>query len=230
MIYSTLLLITIMSYGVFREIERLIEYIPIEIDTYGIGKLATNTFIDSRYNFKDIDRIATRLGILEIGKNTVSVRDIIKLLNKFLKDAEIEELVETPRRYREIQNSVSGLPLKNLLFDFCLSALVGDTFDAKLFLTHSLYLTGLHRQLVILLSAIINDSALVKNDNDVRELLTLLALLSEPNNIDVYFNINREGFHTRYNTYLKEIGKLSKNNNNYNTPLPKISHIKKVQK
>ena len=94
MIYSTLLLITIMSYGVFREIERLIEYIPIEIDTYGIGKLATNTFIDSRYNFKDIDRIATRLGILEIGRNTVSVRDIIRLLNKFLKDAEIEELVE----------------------------------------------------------------------------------------------------------------------------------------
>ena len=85
---------TIMSYGVFREIERLIEYIPIEIDTYGIGKLGTNTFIDSRYNFKDIDRIATRLGILEIGRNTVSVRDIIKLLNKFLKDAEIEELVD----------------------------------------------------------------------------------------------------------------------------------------
>ena len=93
-----------------------------------------------------------------------------------------------------------------------------------------LYLTGLRRQLVILLSSIINDSALVKNDNDVREMLTLLALLSEPNNIDVYFDINREGFHTRYNTYLKEIGKLSKYNNNYNTPLPKISHVKKVQK
>jgi hypothetical protein len=224
-----------MSYGVFREIERLIEYIPIEIDTYGIGKLGTNTFIDSRYNFKDIDRIATRLGILEIGKNTVSVRDIIKLLNKFLKDAEIEELVETPRRYRVIQNSVSGLPLKNLLFDFCLSALVGDTFDAKLFLTHSLYLTGLRRQLVILLSAIINDSALVKNDNDVREMLTLLALLSEPNNIDVYFDVNKEGFHIRYKTYLKEIGKLSKynnnnnnNNNNVNTPLAKINLGKKI--
>ena len=28
-----------MSHGIFREIERLIEYIPIEIDTYGIGKL-----------------------------------------------------------------------------------------------------------------------------------------------------------------------------------------------
>ena len=88
-----------MSYGVFREIERLLEYIPIEIDTYGIGKLSYNTFIDSRYNFKDIDRIATRLGILEVGRNTVSLRDIIKLLNKFLKDAEIEELVEIPIRY-----------------------------------------------------------------------------------------------------------------------------------
>ena len=33
----------------------------------------------------------------------------------------------------------------------------------------------------------------------------------------------------RYNTYLKEIGKLSKYNNNCNTPLTKISHVKKVQ-
>ena len=73
-----------MSHGVFREIERLIEYIPIEIDTYGIGN-SYNSFIDSRYNFKDIDRIATRLGILELIKNTVSIRDIIELLNKFSK-------------------------------------------------------------------------------------------------------------------------------------------------
>jgi hypothetical protein len=217
-----------MSYGVFREIERLIEYIPIEIDTCGIGKLSYNTFIDSRYNFKDIDRIATRLGILEVGRNTVSLRDIIKLLNKFLKDADIEELVESPRRYREIQNSSSGLPLKNLLFDFCLSALIGDTFDAKLFLTHTLYLTGLRRQLVILLSSVITDLVLVNNDSDVREMLTLLALLSEPNNIDIYFDLNKEGFNKRYNIYLKEIRKLSKYNNNCNTPLAKISQGKKI--
>ena len=140
-----------MAYGIFREIERLLEYIPIEIDTYGIGKLAPNTLIDSKFSFKDIDRIATRLGVLEVGRNTVSLRDIIKLLNKFLKDASIEELVENPRRYRELQKNSSGVPLKNLLFDFCLSALVSDTFNAKLFLTHSLYLTGLRRQLVILL-------------------------------------------------------------------------------
>ena len=218
-----------MAYGIFREIERLLEYIPIEIDTYGIGKLAPNTFIDSKYSFKDIDRIATRLGVLEVGRNTVSLRDIIKLLNKFLKDASIEELVENPRRYRELQKNSSGVPLKNLLFDFCLSALVSDTFNAKLFLTHSLYLTGLRRQLVILLSSIINDSNLVDNDNDVRELLTLLALLSEPNNIDIYFDINNDGFNNRYNTYLKEIKKLSRyNNNNCNTTLAKINQVKKI--
>ncbi len=70
------------------------------------------------------------------------------------------------------------------------------------------YFTGLRRQLVILLSSVINDSARVKNDNAIREMLTFLALHSEPNNIDVYFDINNDGFNRRYNTYLKEIGKL----------------------
>ena len=120
---------------------------------------------------------------------------------------------------------------------FCLSALVNDTFNAKLFLTHSLYLTGLRRQLVILLSSIINDSNLVENDKDVRELLTLLALLSEPNNIDIYFDINKDGFNIRYNTYLTEINKLSRynknnsnsnSNSNCNTTLAKINQVKKV--
>ncbi|MGZ5510098.1 MAG: hypothetical protein ACXWFC_06430, partial [Nitrososphaeraceae archaeon] len=50
----------------------------------------------------------------------------------------------------------------------------------------------------------------MNNDNDIREMLTLLALLSEPNNIDVYFDINNDGFNRRYYTYLKEIGTLNK--------------------
>ena len=218
-----------MAYGIFREIERLLEYIPIEIDTYGIGKLSPGTSIDSKYNFKDTDRIATRLGILEVGRNTVSLRDIIKLLNKYLKDAIIDELVDNPRRYRELQKSSSGVPLKNLLFDFCLSALVNDRFNAKLFLTHSLYLTGLRRQLVILLSSMINDPTLIDMDNDVRELLTRLALLSEPNNIDIYFDVNNNGFNVRYNTYLKEMNNLSRySNTNSNTALTKVSQVKKI--
>ena len=216
-----------MSHGIFNEIERLIEYIPIEVDTSGIGELASNTSIDSKYSFTDIDGIATRLGILEGGINTVSLRDIIKLLNKFLKDSGIEELVENPRRYRELQKNSSGVPLKNLLFDFCLSALVGNTFDAKLFLTHSLHLIGLRRNLVTLLSSIVFEPSIINNDKDVRRLLTLLAMISEPNNIDVYFDINKDGFNIRYDTYLKEIGRISKDSVKDSNIL-KISQVKKI--
>lgn len=216
-----------MSHGIFKEIQRLIEYIPIEVDSSGIGELAPNTSIDSKYTFTDIDGIATRLGILEVGSNTVSLRDIIKLLNKFLKDSVIEELVENPRRYREFQKNSSGVPLKNLLFDFCLSALVGNTFDAKLFLTHSLHLIGLRRNLVTLLSSIVFEPSIINNDKDVRKLLTLLAMISEPNNIDVYFDINKDGFNIRYDTYLKEIGRISKDSVKDSNIL-KISQVKKI--
>ncbi|MGE5863290.1 MAG: hypothetical protein ACM31H_05910 [Nitrososphaerales archaeon] len=216
-----------MSHGIFKEIQRLIEYIPIEVDSSGIGELAPNTSIDSKYTFTDIDGIATRLGILEVGSNTVSLRDIIKLLNKFLKDSVIEELVENPRRYRELQKNSSGVPLKNLLFDFCLSALVGNTFDAKLFLTHSLHLIGLRRNLVTLLSSIVFEPSIINNDKDVRKLLTLLAMISEPNNIDVYFDINKDGFNIRYDTYLKEIGRISKDSVKDSNIL-KISQVKKI--
>src|SRR5919199_390055 len=115
-----------MSFGIFKEIERLVEYIPIETHAEGIGKLLKNTNIDTQFYFKDLDGIAVRLGVLEAGKNTVSIRKIVKLLNKFLKDAKIEELIESPRRYKQLQTSGSGLPFKNLLFDFSLSALNGD--------------------------------------------------------------------------------------------------------
>lgn len=216
-----------MSHGIFKEIERLIEYIPIEVDISGIGELPPNTSIDSKYNFTDIDGVATRLGILDVGSNTISLRDIIKLLNKFLKDSGIEELVENPRRYREIQKNSSGVPLKNLLFDFCLSALAGDTFDAKLFLTHSFHLIGLRRNLVTLLSSIVFEPSIINNDNDVRRLLTLLAMISEPNNIDVYFDINKDGFNIRYDAYLKEIRRIS-NDSLKDSNILQISQVKKT--
>lgn len=216
-----------MSHGIFKEIERLIEFIPIEVDISGIGELPPNTSIDSKYNFTDIDGIATRLGILDVGSNTISLRDIIKLLNKFLKDSGIEELVENPRRYREIQKNSSGVPLKNLLFDFCLSALAGDTFDAKLFLTHSFHLIGLRRNLVTLLSSIVFEPSIINNDNDVRRLLTLLAMISEPNNIDVYFDINKDGFNIRYDAYLKEIRRIS-NDSLKDSNILQISQAKKT--
>ena len=200
-----------MAFGIFKEIERLVEYIPIETHAEGIGKLIGNTDIDTQFYFEDLDGIAVRLGILEMGKNTISLRDIVNLLNKFLKDATIDEIVESPRRYRQLQTSGSGLPLKNLLFDFSLSALVGDYIDAKLYLTHSFYILGLRRRLVLLLSIIVNEPGHI-DDRDVRKLLTYLALMSEPNNVDVHFDMNNNGFSSRYSIYLQELQKVSLSN------------------
>jgi hypothetical protein len=197
-----------MSFGIFKEIERLVEYLPIETRTEGIGKLIENTNIDTQFYFEDMDGIAVRLGVLEVGKNTISLRDIVKLLNKFLKDAKVDEIVESPRRYRQLQTTGSGLPLKNLLFDFSLAALNNDCLDAKLYLTHSFYLLGLRRRLVLILSIIINESVQIM-DSDVRQLFTYLALMSEPNNVDVHFDMDNNGFSSRYSIYLQELQKIS---------------------
>lgn len=143
-------------------------------------------------------------------------------MNKFLKDAKIEEILDNKNRYRQVQNSGSGLPLKNLLFDFCLAAFVGDKKDARLYLSHSLHLLGLHKRLALLLSLVINDdratsqsSASTTNnglseDSDVRQLLTMLALISEPNNINIYFDSDNDGFDERYRVYLYEVQRISK--------------------
>jgi hypothetical protein len=106
------------------------------------------------------------------------------------------------------------------LFDFCLAAFVGDKKDARLYLSHSFHLLGLHKRLALLLSLIINDarsqsSASTTNyglseDSDVRQLLTMLALISEPNNINVYFDSDNDGFDERYGVYLYEVQRISK--------------------
>ena len=38
-----------------------------------------------------------------------------------------------------------------------------------------------------------------------RKLLTLIAMISEPGNIDFYFDVKNEGFNSRYAPYLKEM-------------------------
>jgi hypothetical protein len=58
--------------------------------------------------------------------------------------------------------------------------------------------------MALLLSVIVNELEL-KLDKDIRKLLTLIAMISEPGNIDVYFDVNYEGFNSRYATYSKEI-------------------------
>ena len=68
--------------------------------SFGGDKLSNGVTIDSQYYFKDVDGVATRLGVIEPGRNTVCVRDIITLLNKFLEGAKIEEILAYSTRYR----------------------------------------------------------------------------------------------------------------------------------
>ena len=89
-----------------------------------------------------------------------------------------------------------------------LAALDGDPFDAKLYLAHSFHLLGLRRRMALLLSVIVNESQL-RLDNDIRNLLTLIGMISEPDNIDIYFDVIDGGFNSRYATYLKEMQMLN---------------------
>jgi hypothetical protein len=58
--------------------------------------------------------------------------------------------------------------------------------------------------MALLLSVIVNEFEL-RLDKDIRKLLTLIAMISEPGNIDVYFDVKNECFNSRYATYLKEM-------------------------
>ena len=94
----------LMTLAIFEEIERLIEYIPIDSDTLSNCKLSKGTTMDSQFHFQDVDGVATRLGIIEVGRNRISLKDVVKLLNKFLKDASVEEIIGK-QWYRQIQNT-----------------------------------------------------------------------------------------------------------------------------
>jgi hypothetical protein len=221
-----------------EEIDQLIDSIPIECDELisNSAKFAAGVSIDSQFFFRDIHGILTRSGTIESGLNSVlTFRDIIKLYIKFLYDVSFHEILfknsRSSHRYRyyhrqirqtkAINTSVNvfdypdnnipyhNISVKNLLFDFCLAALDGDVLNAMLYLTHSVYLLGLRNDLVLLLSVIVNESYLLQ-DVDIREFISLLAIVSEPYNIGPYYKLDKIGvFSKRYAIYLKEIQKLT---------------------
>ena len=194
--------------GIFESIERLIEYIPLDSDFPTNARFRNNTTIDSTYYFEDIDAVAIRLGVIESGNNTISFRDIIKLLNKFLVGASIEEIVAT-KRYKEIQKiSYSDLSMSQLLFNFCLAVLDHDYLNARLYLMHSYHILGLHRELNLLLSVIVNEQNLTE-DADVRRLLILLATLAGAANENFELSASNPAFAKRFEIYTKELKRLT---------------------
>jgi hypothetical protein len=53
-------------------------------------------------------------------------------------------------------------------------------------------------------------------EKDIRNLLTLLAMIAEPDNIDVYFDVRNRGYSNRYARYLKEMHTLNSASTYYN--------------
>jgi hypothetical protein len=171
----------------------LIEYIPITGDLPSNGKFVNGTTMDSQFHFKDIDYVA-------------SFRDIIRVINiKFLKGTKWEGILGQ-NRHKQLVDIGCSYPVQYLLFDFCLAALEGDYLDAKLYLSHSFHILGLHQSFNLLLSVIINEP--LTYDKDVRDLLTLLATISEPRNAKTYLETYGNEYMRRYKIYLRELEKL----------------------
>jgi hypothetical protein len=149
--------------------------------------------MDSQFHFKDIDYVA-------------SFRDIIRVINiKFLKGTKWEGILGQ-NRHKQLVDIGCSYPVQYLLFDFCLAALEGDYLDAKLYLSHSFHILGLHQSFNLLLSVIINEP--LTYDKDVRDLLTLLATISEPRNAKTYLETYGNEYMRRYKIYLRELEKL----------------------
>ena len=177
----------------FEELLKLVEYIPISGSIPSNGKFMDGTTIDSEFYFESIDYVA-------------SFRDIVRVINrKFLRDVEWEKMV-VEQRYKQLHEIGCSYPVEYLLFDFCLAALEGDYLDAKLYLAHSFHILGLHRSFNLLLSVIVNEA--LTEDNDVRELLTLLARATEPRNAGSYLDTYGDRYGKRYRIYLAELEKL----------------------
>lgn len=178
------------------DILQLVESMPIN------NKLEIK--IDAKVPIEDKNGIIERLGI---NRKTISFRDIVNLLTKFIKGIySTDTKITHAGRLDEVHKLGCTYPAQYLLFDFCLAALEGDYLDAKLFLGHAFQIIGLSNQLNLLLSAIVYTP--LTNDSDIRELLTLLALEVQPAKMEAYAELYGEEFQKRYKIYQNEIMKL----------------------
>lgn len=195
------------------DILRLVEIIPIDN-----GKLKKS--INAKIPFKDFENNVDEKTLMVLfgqeeatadgkskKKETISFRDIVRLLIKFLKGSDIKESkIALGGRLEELRKIGITYPAQYLLFDFCLAALEGDHLDAKLYLAHGFQILGLSQRFNLLLSAIVYTP--LTDDWEVRELLTLLAVISQPADAKVYLDLYGEEFRKRYEIFQNELIKI----------------------
>lgn len=195
------------------DILRLVEIIPIDN-----GKLKKS--INAKIPFKDLENNVDQKTLIVLfgqdeatadgkskKKETISFRDVVRLLIKFLKGSDIKESkIALGGRLEELRKIGITYPAQYLLFDFCLAALEGDHLDAKLYLAHGFQILGLSQRFNLLLSAVVYTP--LTEDEEVRELLTLLAVISQPADAKVYLELYGEDFKKRYDIFQNELMKI----------------------
>lgn len=194
------------------DILRLVEFIPIDN-----GKLQKS--INAKISLKDDANNIHHKTLRDLfgpedaadpknkKKDTISFRDIVRILIKFLKGADLKESkIALGGRLEELRKIGITYPAQYLLFDFCLAALEGDHLDAKLYLAHGFQILGLSQRFNLLLSAIVYTP--LTDDEEVRELLTLLAVISQPVDTRVYLELYGEDFRKRYEIFQNELIKI----------------------
>jgi hypothetical protein len=195
------------------DILRLVEIIPIDN-----GKLKKS--INAKIPFKDLENNVDQKTLIVLfgqeeatadgkskKKETISFRDIVRLLIKFLKGSDIKESkIALGGRLEELRKIGITYPAQYLLFDFCLAALEGDHLDAKLYLAHGFQILGLSQRFNLFLSAVVYTR--LTEDEEVRELLTLLAVISQPADAKVYLELYGEDFKKRYDIFQNELMKI----------------------
>lgn len=195
--------------NVLEDLSKLMDHIPLDSDIPSNAKLMKDNSIDSPIPIAGTVTVADTV-IERFVTFRVVLRFLIRTLRRSITTGVIGskqndgwQVLINDQRLKQLRELGFPYPMGYLLFDFCLTLLDRDLTDARLFLAHCLHILGLDRSVNLLLSVLINEG--LTNDADSRELVTILAKLSEPRNAKEYFDTFGLGFKHRYKIYQQEI-------------------------
>lgn len=165
----------------------------------GIIQSVNENAMDSKFGIINRGDSAERLGITD---DSISFRQIINRFNEFLLTNPTFDMSE----YLNERKAKAGYPIDYLIFDYCLSALEGNTLDSKLYLAHAFYILGFKQRVNLLLSTIVYTA--LTSDSDIRKFLTLLASSIEPISASSHVRTFGEEYGKRYNSYREGLSNI----------------------
>ena len=181
----------------FKEILKLVEYIPITGSLPSNGRFAKNTMIDSMFYFETLQRKGSFRDIVRV--INMELAKVAGQQNRLQREKQNSTFFDIEQRYKQLREIGCSYPIEYLLLDFCLAALDEDYLDAALYLAHSFHILDLSKSFNLLLSVIVNEKLMY--DRDVKRLIILLARATEPRNAESYIDTYDTRFRSRYDMY-----------------------------